>query len=84
MLIEGNVPHLCAGLARPGSAHGIRHSAITECAHQTNGNAVRTQRFGRHKSAQVTMRYMDEHADEFGEAAGLVAAQLRAEPDERT
>lgn len=65
-----------AGLDRPTRPHGIRHASITECSRRTNGNAVATQRFGRHRSSQTTARYIDEHEDTFGKVAAIVDGAL--------
>jgi integrase/recombinase XerC len=60
-----------AGLDRAVRPHGIRHASITEVAKRTNGNAVASQEFGRHRNPATTARYIDAFEDTFGKAAGL-------------
>lgn len=61
-----------AGVARPVRPHGLRHAAIT--AALNSGKDVRVvQRFSRHKTLDMVLRYDDERGDLAGEVAGLLS-----------
>lgn len=73
--IVGRLGRSC-GLAgaRP---HGVRHAAITTVLDVVHGNVRVAQKFSRHKSADMVLRYDDNRQDLGGEAAKLVADRLR-------
>lgn len=53
------------------SPHGLRHTAITEAARITGGDAIKMRQFSRHKSLQTLLTYIDNDRDdalEIGEA----------------
>ena len=56
--------------------HGIRHTAATELADKTGGDALAIQKFLGHSSPAPAGRYIDNLDDKGGKAAALVAALL--------
>jgi integrase/recombinase XerC len=58
--------------------HGLRHTAISEAMEMTNGNVDKCQKFSRHESVDVLMKYVDARRDNFGIVARLVDARLSA------
>lgn len=61
-----------AGVSRTVRPHGLRHAAIT--AALNSGKDVRVvQRFSRHKTLDMVLRYDDERGDLAGEVAGLLS-----------
>ena len=61
------------GRVRP---HALRHAAVTAALDATGGDVRRVQRFSRHASVEVLLRYDDARADDAGDVARLVAAQV--------
>ena len=66
----------CGVKVRP---HGLRHSAITAVLDATKGDVRKAQKFSRHASPTVLMRYDDARADHGGELARLLDNSLPPE-----
>lgn len=61
------------GRTRP---HALRHAAVTAALDATGGDVRRVQRYSRHASVEVLLRYDDARTDDAGDVARLVAAQV--------
>ena len=59
--------------SKPLSPHKIRHSAITAVLDASNGNVRLAQRFSRHKSLEVLIKYDDNRQQLQKEAISLIA-----------
>jgi integrase/recombinase XerC len=62
--------------AGPVHPHAIRHASVSAALDATGGDVRRVQRFSRHASVAVLLRYDDARNDGAGDVARLVAAQL--------
>lgn len=56
--------------------HGVRHAAVTCVLDATNGNVRAAQRFSRHKSMDMVMRYDDNREDLAGDMTKLIAREV--------
>lgn len=66
----------CGVKVRP---HGLRHSAITAVLDATKGDVRRAQKFSRHASPAVLMRYDDSRTDHGGELTRMLDNSLPPE-----
>lgn len=55
--------------------HALRHASITAALNATGGDLRRVQRFSRHRSIEVLMKYDDQRLDPAPEVAAMVARQ---------
>jgi integrase/recombinase XerC len=62
-----------AGLTRPVKPHGLRHAGITAALDATGGDVRKVQRFSRHRSMDLVMRYDDARRDDAGAIASMIA-----------
>jgi len=62
-----------AGLSRPAKPHGLRHQGITAALDATNGDIRSVQRFSRHKSLNMVLKYDDNRRDVAGETARKIS-----------
>lgn len=58
--------------------HGLRHAAITQALDVTKGDVRAVQRFSRHRSVGVLLRYDDARRDLAGEVARQVAGAVES------
>jgi len=66
-----------AGLSKPVWCHALRHASVTRALDVTGGDVRSVQRFSRHRSPDMVIRYDDARQDLGGEVARLVAESDR-------